>query len=113
MPVTRDVLVERVRYLRDVQRSIEHGVEVIIGIVLASPIINAFIKTPQLFLIIVAGASAILACLLTILIKVQIEVSIRWRELMKDPNWWERIPWVGVAGLIIAIASLIALILTW
>ncbi len=32
---------------------------------------------------------------------------------MKDPEWWERVPWVGIACLVIAIASLIALILTW
>ena len=44
MPVTRDVLVERVRYLRDVQRSIEHGIEVAVGFVLASPIVNLFIR---------------------------------------------------------------------
>ena len=34
-------------------------------------------------------------------------------EVMKDPEWWERIPWVGITCLAIAIASLIALILTW
>jgi len=41
------------------------------------------------------------------------EISIRWREVMKDPEWWERIPWVGITCLAIAIASLIAPILTW
>ena len=44
VPVTRDVLVERVRYLRDVQRSIERGIEVAVGFVLASPIVNLFIR---------------------------------------------------------------------
>jgi len=31
---------------------------------------------------------------------------------MKDPEWWERIPWIGVAGIIVCIASLIALLLS-
>ena len=71
------------------------------------------IKVPQAFLAISLAVTAVIASLLLVLIKVQREISTRWREVMKDPDWWERIPWVGVAGLIIAIASLIALILTW
>jgi len=113
MPVTRDVLIERVKYLRDLQRSLEGGIKECIAIAVASPIINTFIKVPQAFLAISLAVTAVIASLLLVLIKVQREISIRWREVMKDPEWWEKIPWVGVAGLIIAIASLIALILTW
>ena len=84
------------------------------AIAVASPIFNTFIKIPQAFLAISLAVTAVTASLLLVLIKVQREISTRWREIIKDPEWWERIPWVGgVAGLIIAIASLIALMLTW
>ena len=32
---------------------------------------------------------------------------------MKNPEWWERIPWIGVAGIIACIGAFIALLLSW
>ena len=32
---------------------------------------------------------------------------------MKDPEWWERIPWIGIAGVIAVITAIIAILLTW
>ncbi len=32
---------------------------------------------------------------------------------MKDPRWWEKIPWIGVAGIIACITAIVALLLTW
>ncbi len=45
-------MLERIKYLRDVQKSLEHSIEIAIGFALASPIINAFVRAPQTLLLI-------------------------------------------------------------
>lgn len=58
-------------------------------------------------------ASTIVLLLLVALIEIQGEVSSRWGEVVKGPRWWERVPWIGIAGIIACITAIIALLLTW
>ena len=112
MPVEKDVLLERIRYLRDVQRSLESGLKEAIAIAIASPIINIFARVPQLFLAIVVG-DAVLALTLAIqILKLRDRIESMWVEVMRDPERWTR-PWwlIGVAAIFIA--SIIAILLTW
>ena len=113
MPVEREVLLKRIEYLRDVQRSLEGAIKEAIAILVASPIANALIRTPSIFLAISTGFTIIVVALFLALIRIQKEVSSRWSEAMKDPRWWEKIPWVGVAGIIAAVTSIIAILLNW
>ena len=113
MPVTKEVLIERVRYLRDVQRSLEGAVKEAVAIVVATPILNIFLRYPLAFLTIAVAATLFTSYALYSIFKIQVEVKSIWEELMRKDPIYERLPPIVVFGILMCVASIIALILTW
>ncbi|RLG83885.1 MAG: hypothetical protein DRO39_08085 [Thermoprotei archaeon] len=113
MPIGKEVLLKRVEYLRDVQRSLEGAIKEGVAIVIASPIINLFVRYTEMFIVIatVIGASIVYA--VYSLFKIQKEIRRVWEELMKEDPIYERIPPIAVFGVLALVASIIALLLTW
>jgi len=112
MPVEKEVLLKRIEYLRDVQRSLEHGIEIAIIYGFAAPILNSLFRMTMLFLGISIVAAIVIAILLAAIAIIQRELRYLWREVMKDPRWWEKIPWIGIVGLIICLSSIVLILLT-
>ncbi len=75
MPVTKEILIERIRYLRDVQRSLEGVAKEVVVIAVAGPVINLVIRSPYVFLAITLAVIATLAAVLAALIRIQSEIS--------------------------------------
>jgi len=71
MPVTKEVLIERVRYLRDVQRSLEGVAKEVVVIAIAGPIINLIVRTPFIFFSIVLTIVLALVGIVVALIRIQ------------------------------------------
>jgi len=112
MPIEKEVLLKRIEYLRDVQRSLESGLKEAIAIAIASPIINIFAKFPQLFLAIVIG-DAVLALILGIqILKLRNRIEDMWVEVMRDPERWTK-PWWLIGVVAIFVASIVAILMTW
>ncbi len=112
MPLEKEVLLKRIEYLRDVQKSLERGVEIAIVYGFAAPILNSVFRITKLFLGISIVATIVIGILLVAIAIIQREVGYRWREVLKDPRWWEKIPWIGIVGLIVCIASIVLTLLT-
>ncbi len=104
---------ERIEYLRDVQKSLEGAIKEAIAIAIASPIINIFVKRVEVFLVITLIMSAFTIYAAYNLFRIQREVRYLWEELMARDPIYERIPPIAVFGILAAIASIIALLLTW
>jgi len=113
MPVTKDVLIERVRYLRDIQRSLEGALKEGIAIVIASPVINVFVRYTLVFALITTLISGFIIYAIYSILKIQEEIKSIWGELMRKDPIYERVPPIVVFGIVAIIASIIALILTW
>ena len=108
MPVTKEVLIERVRYLRDKQRFYE-GFAAVLAVLYGLGISVASI-TYRVITFAIALGLALYATYRHRLI--ELEVSDIWREVMKDPKP-ERfsIPLaVALAGIPLLIISILQLI---
>jgi len=108
----REVVLERIRYLRDVQKSLEHGIEIAIVYGFAAPILNRVFRATTLFIGLSLVAATVIAVLLAAIAIAQQEIRYRWRRVLKDPTWWEKIPWIGIVGLFICLSSIVLILLT-
>ena len=95
MPIEREVVLERIRFLRDKQRFYEG---------FASASFVASLLLVKVSWVVGAILAMIIAVAMVGWIYIELVIRELWVEVLKDPKKWESVPWLMIACLIGTIA---------